>query len=238
MSLVHNYACFSEFVKSKTSVIFNATAIEDRVVSEHIYSDCRPTESGLSLFYKMISSSRPSSSSTQVCAMATPRVIHLHPGELPEHSAPTLEPNAAQKASELLMENNKNYHIFFNTSGFHNHLVHHLLTVYALGASPETIAKQFEVNKEYQREMAPVDTSVVVQLHYKEKWKQCVGNEKYYNDFLTFFKAEMEWKGWEQVIKEYLLARDERANDLLVRMYNGKCRLRLESLSMRYLEGS
>jgi hypothetical protein len=48
-----------------------------------------------------------------------------------------------------------------------------------------------------------------------------LGKEKYYYDFLLFFQSEMESKGWENVLNEYIFAGDERADDMLGRMFAG-----------------
>ncbi len=58
-----------------------------------------------------------------------------------------------------------------------------------------------------------------------ESFKKYLGKEKYYPDFLVFFQGEMEKNGWENVLNECLFAGDEKADDLLGRMYAGVCTL-------------
>jgi len=55
-----------------------------------------------------------------------------------------------------------------------------------------------------------------------EKFKKYLGKEKYYQDFLVFFQNEMESKGWEEVVQEYLFEGTESADDLLGRLYAGQ----------------
>lgn len=55
-----------------------------------------------------------------------------------------------------------------------------------------------------------------------EHFKKYLGKEKYYHDYLVFFQKDMEEKGWENVLNEYLFAGDERADDLLARTYAGE----------------
>lgn len=43
------------------------------------------------------------------------------------------------------------HHIFFNNTGFHNHIAHHLLTLYGLGAPASVIERQYKLNASYQR---------------------------------------------------------------------------------------
>jgi len=59
-------------------------------------------------------------------------------------------------------------------------------------------------------------------MHEPERFKSYLGNEDHYHDFLEFFQDEIEKKGWEDVVKEYVFKGDERADDMLVRMFAGK----------------
>jgi len=154
--------------------------------------------------------------------MATPSKVKL---SITEHPAafflPGLTVESANKASELLQENHEKHHIFFNKSGFHNHIAHHLLTTYALGVSPAILQKHYDHNKSYQRPPVELEDKVVEAMHDAAKFKECLGDEKYYRDFLLFFQKEMEEKGLQNVVNEYLFKGDERADDMLVRLYAG-----------------
>lgn len=63
--------------------------------------------------------------------------------------------------------------------------------------------------------------SIVDDMHEPDRFKSYLGKEKYYHDFLVYFQREIDEKGWQNVLKEYLFAEDERADDMLVRMYAG-----------------
>jgi hypothetical protein len=58
-------------------------------------------------------------------------------------------------------------------------------------------------------------------MHKPDRFKSYLGDEKYYHDFLVFFQKEINAKGWENVLNEYLFANDDRANDMLSRLYAG-----------------
>jgi hypothetical protein len=58
-------------------------------------------------------------------------------------------------------------------------------------------------------------------MHKPDRFKTYLGKEKYYHDFLVFFQKEMEAIGWQEVLNKYLFANDERANDMLSRLYAG-----------------
>ncbi|KAL2062642.1 hypothetical protein VTL71DRAFT_5714 [Oculimacula yallundae] len=127
----------------------------------------------------------------------------------------------AAKVSELLQENHEKHHIFFNDEGFHNHIVHHLLTLYGVGASESVIEKHYQNNASYQRPPLPVEERVVQDMSDQKHFQEYLGNEKYYHDFLVYFQKELESKGLEIVLDEFLFAGTEAANDLLGRMYGG-----------------
>lgn len=107
-----------------------------------------------------------------------------------------------------------------------DHIAHHILTLYALGASPTQIQRQYDNNKSYQRAPPPVDDGVLEDLHDPVKFRRYLANERYYHDYLVYFQGEMDKKGYEDVLNEYVLKGDERADDMLVRMYAGTSVLR------------
>jgi hypothetical protein len=102
-----------------------------------------------------------------------------------------------------------------------NHIAHHLLTVFALNATPAEIQKCYDDNVSYQRPPEPLKESIVKDMHEPERFKTYLGDEKYYHDFLVFFQNEIESKTWQNVLNEYLFANDERANNMLCRLYAG-----------------
>jgi hypothetical protein len=77
------------------------------------------------------------------------------------------------------------------------------------------------VNVSYQRPPEPLTESIVDDMHKPDRFKSYLGDEKYYHDFLVFFQKEINAKGWENVLNEYLFANDDRANDMLSRLYAG-----------------
>src|SRR5438093_1109453 len=96
-------------------------------------------------------------SSRQASNMATPYRIHVVPedtGLWKQHQ----NADAAKKATDLLQQDLKEHHVFFNNDGFHNHIVHHILAMYGTGATPEQMQKGYNDNKGYQRDaMEPHD---------------------------------------------------------------------------------
>ncbi|KAH7152447.1 hypothetical protein B0J13DRAFT_522738 [Dactylonectria estremocensis] len=128
----------------------------------------------------------------------------------------------AAKVTELLQHDLDKHHVFFNAEGYHDHLVHHLLTLYGTGASTKDLQKAFDANVSYQlKAMEPRD-QVVEQL--SKDWsgaKNYVGKGRQYPSFLRFFQGEIERLGWQEVLMEYLFKDDERGRDLQSRLFGG-----------------
>ena len=103
-----------------------------------------------------------------------------------------------------------------------DHIAHHVLTLYAIAASPDIIQKQYNNNKSYQRPTPPLEARVIEDLHDHSKFHHYLGKEEYFHDFLVFFQQEIDKKGWPEVIIEYVLKRDELADDMLARMFAGE----------------
>ncbi|PSK43717.1 Oxidoreductase [Elsinoe australis] len=128
---------------------------------------------------------------------------------------------SARKAAELLTENHRKYHIYFNDKGFHNHILHHLVTLLGLGASPEEIQLAYDNNASYQREPYPVHDRIRKDFSNPETFTSCLSNEEHYADFLDFFTAEIQNKGIPDVVNEYLFSRSPIAEDMLARLFAG-----------------
>jgi Questin oxidase-like len=67
----------------------------------------------------------------------------------------------------------------------------------------------------------PLKQSIVTDMHSPERYRTYLGNEKQYHNFLVFFEEEIAKTGWQDVLNEYVFKGDERADDMLVRMFSG-----------------
>ncbi|ETI24533.1 hypothetical protein G647_03902 [Cladophialophora carrionii CBS 160.54] len=153
--------------------------------------------------------------------MATASHIELDPAAAGVYHVPDISAQAGKIGSQLLQENHDKFHIYFNNGGFHNHIAHHLLTIYALGAGPEEIQKAFDLNQSYQRPQFPIKERNVQSMDDPEEFKKFLGKEQYFHDFEAFFRKQIEEKGWEQVLNEQVFAKTEHAERILDRMFAG-----------------
>jgi hypothetical protein len=84
-----------------------------------------------------------------------------------------------------------------------------MLTIWALGASSETIQIQ------HSRE------ALIHSFHDKEAFMACMHREEHYPNYLAFFQRAIAEKGVPDVINEYLFSGDDLAESLLSRMFAG-----------------
>ncbi|KAL4898964.1 hypothetical protein BDW74DRAFT_184241 [Aspergillus multicolor] len=147
----------------------------------------------------------------QLSAAETPGATHVS----------GLTQQSADRVSELLMINYARYHTLFDAVGFHNHTVHHMLTLFALGANPDEIRAMYDLNIGYQALVQYRPASVVAQMKNRAFFQKCIGDLSYYDSFLRFFQDEIAQRGVPDVVNEYLFANDAIANDILGRMHSG-----------------
>jgi hypothetical protein len=60
---------------------------------------------------------------------------------------------------------------------------------------------------------------VIKELTSWDHAKTYLGKERHYPDFLRFFQAEIDKKGWQQVLNEYVFKGDEAADALFSRLF-------------------
>ncbi|KAK4657306.1 hypothetical protein QC762_211830 [Podospora pseudocomata] len=160
---------------------------------------------------------RPSHHHHQLRMSSSTQTMHL----LPDNTGLwgiTQTPSAAAKTSELLQQDMENHHVFFNQSGFHNHIPHHLLALYGTGAGPSHLQSAYDTNASYQRPVLPVHKSVTLT---PETLTEYYGKEEYYPDFLTFFQSEIDRLGWKETVTRYLFEEGEGKEDLIIRLFGG-----------------
>ena len=102
-----------------------------------------------------------------------------------------------------------------------NHIAHHLLTILALGATPQQLTSHYNRNRLSKLPLPPVDENVVRSLSDPKVFAQHLGPKQHYTNFMRFFESEIANRGFEAVINDFLFAGDARAEDLLVRLFMG-----------------
>ncbi|KAL2194786.1 hypothetical protein P885DRAFT_42084 [Corynascus similis CBS 632.67] len=130
-------------------------------------------------------------------------------------------PGSLEKCNELLQKNHEVFHMFFRDTAGHNHIVHSLLTILALGAGPEELQARYDDGVPIQRSMPAVDEELLGRLDDDEAFYAALGVVARYNTFLEFFKRKIAAQDWKEVVLKYVFARTKVADAMLARMYEG-----------------
>ncbi|ROT43200.1 hypothetical protein SODALDRAFT_327381 [Sodiomyces alkalinus F11] len=156
--------------------------------------------------------------------MATPYKIHVPVNDTGLLKFAQSE-TTANTTSELLQKDLETHHVFFNAMGYHNHIVHHLLSLYGTGADASAIRKAFADNDTYQLPVQPTHPAVADELaaDWATAAPKYLGQGKHYPDFLLFFQREIDRRGGDFTagVSEFLFRGDARADDLLQRVHAG-----------------
>ncbi|KAH9841517.1 uncharacterized protein C8Q71DRAFT_700804 [Rhodofomes roseus] len=121
----------------------------------------------------------------------------------------------------LLQEDRETHHCFFGKVGLHNHLSHHLLAAYDLGAPAKLLQAIYDQERSGLSPIHLADRSKDVVEKQEtaitlQNWTKYLGQEKYYANYLAFFADEIAQYGIEGVFERYLFSRDANENGALV----------------------
>ncbi|CAD6892853.1 unnamed protein product [Tilletia laevis] len=140
---------------------------------------------------------------------------------------PGFTPPEAQAATRVLQQNHDDFHVFFNMSGFHNHLAHHVLAALALGAPAQHYPKlwnhallndldpSFRLNKKPSHEgYTPITRAT---------WKESLNKYTAYWAYLAFFEDEIAQNGVGETLERFLFSDDALSAPahMLVRLFDG-----------------
>ncbi|KAG2224768.1 hypothetical protein INT45_005292 [Circinella minor] len=124
---------------------------------------------------------------------------------------PGITPQTKLQSEHLLEKNHTEHDIFFNESGFHNHLVHHYLAAYSMGADNKRLKEIYDDHASYQRPLPPS-----VGEFTRENFKQQLGKREAYTSYLNMFQKEIENHGMVDTIRRYVFM-----DDMLARTIGG-----------------
>ncbi|KAJ7739259.1 hypothetical protein DFH07DRAFT_752245 [Mycena maculata] len=144
-----------------------------------------------------------------------PRVpLPIQPGLI--HTPSTQE--AAGVLEQLLYKDYVSHHCFFNDLGFHNHLPHHLVAAYDMGAPPALLKLIYE-------ELAPTLRPLDRQGDdiTESNWTTRLGERQAYGSYLSFFSDQLSKNGTEETMRKYVMAPEANGNGaaMLARFLGG-----------------
>ncbi|KAI8067860.1 hypothetical protein BC940DRAFT_256735 [Gongronella butleri] len=124
---------------------------------------------------------------------------------------PGITARSTTTAKALLEKNNRNHHIFFNEEKFHNHMSHHILAAYALGADEKRLDAIYEQHATYQRAIPPVLEQVT-----RDNFTKHLDNADAYSSYLQFFNGEIKEHGIINTVRRFVWS-----GDILSRLFGG-----------------
>ncbi|KAH9809064.1 hypothetical protein DFH28DRAFT_1067858 [Melampsora americana] len=142
--------------------------------------------------------------------------LNFKPGPSSVSLMPGVTDVSAEATGAALTENTEKFHCFFNDMHFHNHIAHHVLAMYALGAPPASIKAAFEHEVQEQR---PALSPALGEMLNENNWTMHLGDEKYYPDYLSFFSSEVARLGARNAVDHYVFRQTK--GDMLNRSLGG-----------------
>ncbi|KAJ7158464.1 hypothetical protein C8R46DRAFT_392521 [Mycena filopes] len=125
---------------------------------------------------------------------------------------------------ELLYKDYQHHHCFWNQSGLHNHLSHHLLSAHDLGAPASLLQTIYDNEVGMQQPLRKVATEdSTTEALTPLNWTTRIGKAECYADYLDFFSSQIAVIGVTQVMREYVFAASANGNGtmMLIRLVSG-----------------
>ncbi|KAK0475744.1 hypothetical protein IW261DRAFT_1340087 [Armillaria novae-zelandiae] len=136
---------------------------------------------------------------------ATTLELFPAPSPSPSKHTPTILPGADADSTvalqNVLRDNHERWHIFFNDRRFHNHTTHHALAIWALGANKETIDAAYREDAGMQKPAIPSPSPIT-----SGNFTSHLGDDKYFDAYMDFFKAKIQEKGTASVLEEFIFS--------------------------------
>ncbi|KAH9170229.1 hypothetical protein EDB89DRAFT_2072216 [Lactarius sanguifluus] len=107
---------------------------------------------------------------------------------------------SARVLLSVLKHNRQNHHIFFNDRGFHNHVTHHVLAIYGLGASPEIIENAYGTHDYLKPAFESPDPIT------EENFAEHLGNARYYSAYLAYFSEYLRDHTPNEAFERFILS--------------------------------
>ncbi|KIY51855.1 hypothetical protein FISHEDRAFT_36181 [Fistulina hepatica ATCC 64428] len=154
----------------------------------------------------------------QTFAIAVKRLQLAQRGLL---NLPGSTPESKARTERLLLQDFGQHHCFFNERGFHNHLSHHLLAIYDLGAPTSRIQVAYDAEAPHQRPIVlpGAERHEITQ----ENWTNRLEEPTAYPDYLNFFSKRVSEVGPRSLLEQYIFAPQANGNGalMLVRFVSG-----------------
>lgn len=171
-----------------------------------------PVTNALQIFIERVSSTM---------ALATASQIRISPEHLGYGSSATNPAGSLDAANRLLQKNHDEHHMFWRTVAGHNHIVHSVLTVLALGGGPSELQRAYDDGVDIQRPLPLLDVDAVRQLGDPNQFRARMGQLDQYTNFLAFFGQQIDSKGVTAVVNESCFSQTPNAESMFAQLFEG-----------------
>ncbi|KAF1349189.1 hypothetical protein BDV97DRAFT_297171 [Delphinella strobiligena] len=130
-------------------------------------------------------------------------------------------PGCIELLNELLQKNHDQFDMFWREVAGHNHTVHSMLSVYALGGSPEDLQRAYDDDDPHQAPLSAIDNSVIESLSDPDVFLATMYQLDQYGNYLRFFEQQIKAKGWKAVMIEYVFSRTQAGEAMFAQLFEG-----------------
>ncbi|KAK1225084.1 hypothetical protein PQX77_011953 [Marasmius sp. AFHP31] len=147
------------------------------------------------------------------------------PTPLAPNRLPGTSPRSTEKLRELLRINHESWHTFYDEMGRHNHISHHLLALWSMGADAEILQKGYDLHSGLQKPKGDPKEAIT-----KENFVDHLVDRSYYKAYIDFFTEVVREKGGIAALEEFLFSdemnlqtvnEDRKAPEMLNHFHSG-----------------
>ncbi|KAK7060918.1 hypothetical protein VNI00_000651 [Paramarasmius palmivorus] len=127
----------------------------------------------------------------------------LPPSQFSPVRLPGTSPESTKTLREVLRKNHEQWHCFYDELGRHNHISHHTLAVWALGAHQDVVRMGYDKNEHLQQPKGESPGVIT-----KENWKDSLGDRRHYSSYIAFFTSVVKEIGSARAVEQYVLSHE------------------------------
>jgi hypothetical protein len=117
-------------------------------------------------------------------------------------------PDSLKLLLDSLEDNHEKWHVYFHEMGYHNHIAHHLITLYALGAPASIIKKAYSLESSWQRPISLGLKSPEIEPITENNFFEHLGDERYFKAYVDYFEPVVARLGPIAALEKYVYARE------------------------------
>ena len=123
--------------------------------------------------------------------------------------------------NDLLQNNHDEFGMYWREVAGHNHTVHSVLSVFALGGGPEDLQRAYDDDDLHQEPFPAIDKEIVQSLSDPNRFLAGMRQLDQYGNYLVYFEREIEAKGWQVVVNKYCFSRTAVAEAMMAQLFEG-----------------